>query len=497
MKDHLLKISTNFYLLFFIIVVAVFFRSYNYLERLNIQSDHSLFAQASFYAADNFIFPLIGPFAQAPFFTGPWWLWFLELIYLFPFGVNSAWVVMSLLSIVFVILIYWLGKEIGGKRLGLISAFLTAISPAQIANSFSVWNAAIDPLLALLATIFLIRFYKNKNYTDIFLLGFSVSLAFTIHFQTSLLLPLAFFGAIISKFQLKYLMLLFLGLIIPVIPFIYFDLRNNWFWFVSVFIYSTVDQYAIWVPNRWLTYLTNYWPQTWGSIVGGNQIIGALLILLLSVMTLLKLKVVRNNKKFFLIALTFLMMVIMFRYYRGERYFYFSNFAHPAVIILSSWVIVELYKFRKQAGLLLAGVIIVFTLLQSLSNLESNNVNRVKMESLKSEIYSNFPSNNFTVYGCSHNGALLSHPLALSMYSEGRDSLEGVNIGICFDPDNEITWNVISNKEVKSDGSAWLNHSSEEVYTSMTQWWKYNPPKEGNFWQYVKDHLDPSCHPYC
>lgn len=490
--------NSNFNLLLLVtFAVAIFFRAYNYFERINIHSDHSLFTQAAFYAADNLIFPQIGPFAQAPFFTGPWWLWFLEIIYLLPFGFLTPWFVMSFLSIVFVALIFWLGKEVGGKWLGLIASFLAAISPAQISNSFSVWNAAIDPFLALLAIIFLVRFYNYKKALDIFLLGFSISLAITIHFQTALLLPLVLAGIIVARFKIWYITILIVGLLIPILPFIIFDLRNNWFWFVSFFIYVTVDQYAIWVPNRWLTYAGSYWPNTWAGIVGGNQIIGGVIMFLLSLFTIVKLRDFRKYKRYFLLALSFILMVIMFRYYRGERFFYFSNFAHPAVIFFTSWVIVELYKYKKAAGLILGIIIVVFTLNQSFISLKSNRITLAKIDSLKNVIYSNFPSNNFKIYGCSRGGALLSHPLALSMYSDKRDSPEGINIGVCLDADNLMAWNVISDRATETDGSPWLNHSSKEIYTSMTGWWKLKPPSGGNFWEYIKTHLDPKCHPYC
>src|SRR3990167_10144394 len=132
-------------LLLAIIVLAIFFRLYNYIERINVHSDHSLFLQAAIYASKNFVFPQIGPFAQAPFFTGPWWLWFLQIILYLPLGILTPWYAMSFISIIFIILVYWLGKGIGGKWLGLIAALFAAISPAQIDNSFAVWNAAADP----------------------------------------------------------------------------------------------------------------------------------------------------------------------------------------------------------------------------------------------------------------------------------------------------------------------------------------------------------------
>src|SRR3989344_7997849 len=101
--------------IFLVILFTIFFRFYNWADRIYVHSDHSLFAQAARYAADHLLLPQIGPFSQSTFFTGPWWLWTLELTYLVPFGFLSPWFFMSLISVIFVGLIFWVGKEIDGK----------------------------------------------------------------------------------------------------------------------------------------------------------------------------------------------------------------------------------------------------------------------------------------------------------------------------------------------------------------------------------------------
>lgn len=454
-------------------VIAIIFRTYNYLERINVHSDHSLFVQAAIYASDNLIFPQIGPFAQAPFFTGPWWLWFLEIVLFLPFGVLTPWFMMSFLSLTFVVLIFWLGKEIGGKWLGLISSFFAAISPAQIKNSFSVWNAAIDPFLALLALIFLIRFYNHKKALDIFLLGFIVSLATTIHFQNALLIPLLLIAIVTSRLRLKNVLALIVGVIIPILPFVFFDLRFNWFWIRSAYIYVTIDQYFIWVPNRWLTYAGVYWPATWGSIVGGNQIMGGLIIFLLSFLTVLKIKEVKKYKHFYLLALSFLLMVIMFRYYRGERFDYFSNFSHAAVIVLSAWVLLELYKYKKVLGFAFGILLTITTLNQSIQTLEKNGVSYLKINQLKNLLYKNFPYHNFNIKGCTHGGGLISHPLSYFIFYDNRGNVDGLNIGVCDSKNINVSWKLLS----KEEASGWLHHDTSTVYKTMTEWWKTNPPK--------------------
>lgn len=458
-----------------VIGLAIFFRVFDYFDRILIHSDHSLFAQAAIYSARTFSIPQIGPFAQSTFFTGPWWLWILSIFYLFPFGVLTPWFLMTLVSLGFVGGVFWLGRQIGDKWLGLAAAFLAAVSPAVVDNSLALWNAAADPLLALLAIYFLIKFYKTKNPFFVFALSFTVSMATTIHFQAGLLAPLVLVALITSRPKLIYFLLGFVGLVIPLLPFLIFDLRFNWFWIKSVWIYLTVDQYRFWVPNRWLIYAFDYWPQTWGYILGVSKWFGFLIIGLLSILTVLRLKVVRDHKIFYLLALSFLLEAVLFRYYIGQRFFYFSNFAHPAVFLLTAWVIVELYKIKKPLGIILALLVFSFSFNSAFVNLAARDITYRQVNSLKNQLYELFGGKTYDIYGCSLNGALISHPLALLIYDDGRNQQDGEKIGVCF-VDKKINWHVLTEEEI-ADKNTWLNHSTEQTYRSMTEWWKANPPK--------------------
>ena len=82
-----------FCLMGLVIILALYFRFYNYTDRLSIHTDNGRDAQIAKFALDNLIIPQIGPFSQAPFFFGPWWYWFLALTYLLPLGVFSPWYV--------------------------------------------------------------------------------------------------------------------------------------------------------------------------------------------------------------------------------------------------------------------------------------------------------------------------------------------------------------------------------------------------------------------
>src|SRR4030042_3088248 len=102
-KKSLLKSAKKdpLFTLFVILIVflAIFFRYYNYFDRIYVHADNALFAQAAKYAQDNLKFPQIGPFAQAPFFTGPWWLWILAIFFFIPLGFLTPWYMISISSL--------------------------------------------------------------------------------------------------------------------------------------------------------------------------------------------------------------------------------------------------------------------------------------------------------------------------------------------------------------------------------------------------------------
>jgi hypothetical protein len=275
---------------------------------------------------------------------------------------------MSILALIFVWLIFWVGKELGGKWLGLTAAMFAAISTAQIDNSFTIWNAAVDPLISLLVIVFLLKINKHKKVIDFFFLSLFISLGTTIHFQNSMLVPTILVALLSSKPRLNKVAASALGLLIPFLPFIYFDIRFHWFWITSVIVYIAVDQYKFAVGNRWLTYAGIYWPETWAAVVGGKKVMAYLIIGILSTLTFFKLKHFQKYKAFYVVAIAFVLQVILFRYYNGQKFSYYANFTQAPVIVLSAWTVTETFKLKRVLGLLFGIVIFLLTLSVSINN---------------------------------------------------------------------------------------------------------------------------------
>lgn len=463
------------FLIITVFVIGFFFRTYNWYERIYIHADNSLYAQIAKYALDTWSIPQIGVFPQAPFFTGPEWLWVLQIFYFLPLGVLSPWYVMTFLSFVFIYLVFWVGREVGGKWLGLLAAFFAAISTGQIDNSFSVWNTAADPFLIMMALIFLIKFYKSKKLLWMFLIAFTISFAITVRFQMLITIPVIAVALFCHRPRIKYFLVAFIGFTLPLLPFLFFDLRYNWFELGRIYDYATIGQFRIYVPNRWLTYAGVWWPEMWGLTIGGSKWIGGLLIFLVSIATLINLKRFKKNIAYFLIAISFVLEVILFRYFRGERYVYYSLFAHGTILILSSWAIMHVYKYQKIAGVILIVIISFLTLQQSVKNLESREISFPKIESFKQEIYDNNHAESYDIYGCTFNGSRIGRAVALLIYGDGKNIESSLKIGVC-EGKEKYEWVKLPDEDAANRNS-WFAATTSTTHREAIEWWKENPPK--------------------
>lgn len=483
-------------LIFATIVLAVFFRTYNYLDRIHIHADNAWLIQVSRYAFDNFKIPMVGPFSSAgPFFYGPWYFWIFGLMTILPLGILTHWYVMTILSLLSIYLAFWIGREIGGKWVGAMAALFAAISTAQVNNSFDVWSPALVPFLVTLSLVFLLRFAKSSKLLDLFALSFTVGLAITIHFQSFLLFPTLLVAVFLIFPQkkswvqlLKSLAVIAIGFVIPFLPLIYFDVNHNWYDTTSLLVFVLVDQYKIWVPNRWFTYLFNYWPETWAYIIGGSSILSLLLIVWLAILTLFKVKSFKKLRPFHIVAIVFFLEVFMLRYYRGERFIYYGLFAHTPVIVLTAYAVWQLVKLNKYLGILLSVLIIFLTVKTTAAYFNNNLITFGLISSIKNDIYQKYPNSNFDMYGCSMNGTNAGHPLALLMYYDRRNSLDGVKIGVCEKPDKSVGWQELTPNLYEGPKAAYRNLTTEHVYKDTVEWYLENPPRgEGNLWKFLKE----------
>ena len=276
--------------------------------------------------------------------------------------------------------------------------------------------------------------------------------------------------------KIKNLFFLFIGILIPLLPFLYFDIRFHCFETRRIIDFLTIAQYRVYVPNRWLTYGGIYWPTTWASIIGGETFVAYGIIVLLVLFSFLNLNDLKKEKNYYFIALSFAISVFLFRYYRGERLFYYANFSHAFVLLVTTWTLFQAFKFKKILGILTLLLVTIFSLKANSTNLKPRIITYGQVSTMVREIYQKYPGSYFAIYECPFSGSMISMPVAYKMYYDGRISLDGIKIGVCNEG-FKLSWREVGNQEIDKP-YMYQNKSTPRVYQETTEWWVTHPPGE-------------------
>jgi len=136
MTNIIRKLRRNWYLIsiLLILLLAFFLRFYNFESRWVLAQDQSHNALVARYALQTGQIPLVGPFSSAgPFQTGGEWYWLVMIsTAIYPFSVITPWIMSVVLSLVFVLLILHVGRELIDRKFGLILGILAAVSTTQL-----------------------------------------------------------------------------------------------------------------------------------------------------------------------------------------------------------------------------------------------------------------------------------------------------------------------------------------------------------------------------
>jgi len=108
------------------------------------------------------------------------------------FGLNEAALRLSMVipSVLTIILIYFVGEMIGGKKLGLLSSFLLSISKLHVEHAQLIdTDGSILTFLTLLTIFFLLKLWKSNKIKYIILSAITISTAFLVKESILLIFP--------------------------------------------------------------------------------------------------------------------------------------------------------------------------------------------------------------------------------------------------------------------------------------------------------------------
>lgn len=502
---HHKSLSLQFYLLMAILVVAAILRFYNYPYRYSLGEETIRDAVIGIEGARQLQFPLTGSFSSlGPFTFGPWYAYQLIIFSIvFPF-LFSPWVYLSIISVVYVFIIYKVGQQLIGKNFGLMLALIAAISPAQIISATHLTSHNNTNLFAILAIwIFLKLISKNISYWWGFSLGMIIGIGMNLHFQMTGLLILPLILLIYKRKKYLYFVTASLGVFVSFIPLLIFEMNNHWFTTRNLAYYMLYGKNAIYVPNRWLFYVRDFWPAFWSDALGVPTYVGIIIIILFlfAISWLLIKKKLPLQILLLLIAFSFNFLLL--RYYWGPRFFGYLNFLRPFVFIFTGFTIFSIYKFKfgKYFASIFFIAMVVLILPGSIERLNKDSFS-IKIFDEMSILENKFPGKKFSLYGCSnyyrgsYNSVAFSALFILDLDKKVDNS--GMKIGLdskdCEYPKNKINnsstdtknpylplnnigiLNFSSATEVALLEKGWKPITFSGMYDSYARWWFKEQP---------------------
>lgn len=424
----------RFYIFILIIlIVAGLLRFYNYQYRWVTGADQSRDALIGRVILQEKKIPLIGSISSAGQFTfGPWHYYFIAFFTaIYSFSVLTPWIVLTLISIFSVFLMILIGKELKDRNLGILLGMITAFSTAQIAASANLTQHSFVSFWTILSLLWLVKFLNKRKIKFAIFLGLSIGIAINYHWQAVGLLTIPFLLLAFRKFTVKSFISFIIAFTVTFIPYFIFDLTHNWFNLRGIYYYLTVGQHNFYYSYRWLFYLRDFWPSYWAHVIGGEYVVGVLLIGLVSLFSLRSLIYRKMSLPLFIIMLNFLIQIVLVRYQRSPKYFGYLGFFQPYILLFTGYALWEILKKKKLIGLFLMILILSGSSKANLFEYRSRPHDEKTVNLYIKEIEKKFPNEKFAVYDDAYKTVGTSTTLSLFLYAKGKIGDDGLAIGLC------------------------------------------------------------------
>lgn len=476
-----------------VLVFATIIRFWGYEHRFLLGSDSARDALVAREMISQHKLPLIGSFSSAgPFTFGPWWYWFVAITTLvWPTSVITPWVFTTFSTLVAIYFLYLAGKYLGGFKTGIFAAVLASIAPASLAFSANLTQHTLAGVFSAISIWAFLYTLKEKTWKAFFILGASLGMAINMHYQALGLLPLFSIVFWVRPISIKKILLMGLGFGLTFIPLLIFDIQNNWLNIRGLINFYTTRQYTFNAPNRWLTYVLEFWPIFWAKLIGGSQTHGFIWIGI-ATLTMAWLIIKRQmSRPVFAFLACFTLSFIMLRYFRGDRLDSYLLFMHPFIVLTSALALGVIARFNKWLALVGLFVIMFISWPQVLGQINIQSRANV-IEQMANDVDKKFHGQKVTLYDGYLDSLHYSLPLALYLSVDGKIDDTSIPVGLCtircaFSGPTFATYEYydddirLDDLSGRPDITPYLDQSKEEktwflitpgsVYHSSIEWW--------------------------
>ncbi len=313
---------------------------------------------------------LIGATTGLPgVFYGPWWYYLLTPFFIAVSGSPQGIAfVMSLVGILSIILVFILGKKLGGNLLGVCLSSIVSISGIFIFLSSQIWNPNIVPLFVILVLLVLFKIYlpdkKNKS-KYYFLLGLILTLIIDLEIVFGLLLSIGIIFSVVftvkRKISIKPIFYFVFGGLIILAPRIFFEIRHQFLMtksFISFFSSENSSYRSSGILNTSINRLNILFEQFNSTLAAENKFIGLFILLFISITLLFLYKKADALIKNFINT----SVIVLFTFLPGTVFFSHDIWPHYLVGIPVFYILlfgVSLYLLSKKLLNNIASVLIL------------------------------------------------------------------------------------------------------------------------------------------
>lgn len=291
----------------------------------------------------------LGPFYY--YFIAPW-LWFFKFN---PVGLAFG---VAFFSSCYILINYFIIKNIFNPQTALISSFLIAFSSVIIEYSRFSWNPNLLPLFTLLTLYTFIQALKKQKIFYFFLFGSFLSFCLQLHYLSFFLFPpliLLFFKEIYTRKDKKNLILNFFFALSTFLffssPLVIFDFRHQFLNMKNFFnIFKNKQALGGFSPAQIIesfNLLNRY-------IFNTNFNLVILFIILISIFLIFLFNFSkRNNFQYFLFVFLFLLLGISL--YKGEKHPHYFQNIYPVYIVIIAKILSD-FPFYKNIKLFIISI---------------------------------------------------------------------------------------------------------------------------------------------
>lgn len=372
-----LKVEKKYFIAFLLVILlASFFRLYKIDQYMIFLGDEGRDALIIKNMLTELHFPLIGPpTSVGNIYLGPlyYYLMFASMV---PFSLSpvAASVMVAFFGIATVGLVYYLGKIWFGRKAGLISSFLYAISPINIMYSTFSWNPNPMPFFALVAFLGLFKAHKSGNFLWLILTGVSLAISLQLHYLGLILIPAI---GVLWGYEIfsrgKTIKNLWTGTFLAVIaylfimsPLVFFDIRHNYLNYRAIVeLFSSSDS----LNGNIFTNIIRI-PEIFSQNLVGRYIAGQNMLLGVVVSLFVVLSLANRSYPTLLLGVWLVVGLIGISFYQKDVYDHYLGFLNPVPYLLLGSVVAS--KFAKDRKVLVNIGIIVLIILLTIVNLQKN-----------------------------------------------------------------------------------------------------------------------------